>query len=100
MSDRLSYLLTDHTGGLGTILVRNGKHLTAADPHPEFRRWACKVPITGTTRGHSKLPKAPLRDRGWASREQYRESGKKKPGAGGSLEGLIRWGGGASQLQR
>lgn len=32
MSDRLSYLLTDHTGGLGTIPVRNEKiprhHLT------------------------------------------------------------------------
>ncbi len=47
MSDRLSYLLTDHTGGLGTILVRNRKHPALLTPTPNFAhlRISCPSPV-------------------------------------------------------
>ena len=98
MSDRLSYLLTDHTGGLGTILVRNRKHPALLTPTPNFGLlricWSSPVPLGG-----SKIFQTPPSGTGaghHASNTENLET--KSPGAGGSLEGLICWGAGGPQL--
>lgn len=46
MIDRPSYLLTDHTGGLGALPVRN-REPRSFDPHLEFLRAACELPNAG-----------------------------------------------------
>jgi hypothetical protein len=71
MSDRLSYLLTDHTGGLGTIPVRNEKPPGASDPRFEFRAIACVVAAPEKNRGSCQDPLPPLP---WGTPDSSRES--------------------------